>query len=77
MATIIGNPIRSQNGQSLGIAPMITVVAVKAFDGNGTSTYATVLNGLNWIFANRLTYNIRVLNLSFAAKPQSMAHHTL
>ena len=44
---------------------------MKAFDGNGTSSYATVLNGLNWIFANRLTYNIRVLNLSFAAKPQS------
>src|SRR3989440_8025583 len=58
VATIIGNPIRSQNGQSLGIAPMITVVAVKAFDGNGTSTYATVLNGLNWIFANPLTDHI-------------------
>src|SRR5437879_4535854 len=71
VATIIGNTIRSLNGQPLGLAPMVTVVAVKAFDGNGSSTYATVLSGLNWIFNNRATYNIRVLNLSFAAKPQS------
>ena len=26
---------------------------------------------LNWILANRATYNVRVLNLSFGAKPQS------
>ncbi|HJX19542.1 MAG TPA: S8 family peptidase, partial [Steroidobacteraceae bacterium] len=71
VTTIVANPIRSVNGQPLGIAPQVRLVSVKAFDANGTSTYATVLNGLDWIFNNRATYNIRVLNLSFAAKPQS------
>jgi len=71
VTTIVANPIRSANGQPLGIAPGVRLVSVKAFNANGTSTYATVLNGLNWIFANRAAYNIRVLNLSFAAKPQS------
>src|SRR5882757_2152547 len=71
VTTIVANPIRSANGQPLGIAPGVRLVSVKAFDANGTSTYTTVLNGLNWIFANRAAYNIRVLNLSFAAKSQS------
>src|SRR6267154_2418071 len=71
VTTIVANPIRSANGQPLGIAPGARLVSVKAFDANGTSTYTTVLNGLNWIFANRAAYNIRVLNLSFGAKPQS------
>jgi len=30
-----------------------------------------VIAGLNWIVANRQKYNIRVLNLSFGAPPQS------
>src|SRR6266566_2255958 len=71
VTTVVANPIHSANGQPLGIAPGVRLVSVKAFNANGTSTYTTVLNGLNWIFANRAAYNIRVLNVSFAAKPQS------
>ena len=33
--------------------------------------YADVIAGMNWIVANRAKYNIRVLNLSFGAQPQS------
>jgi serine protease AprX len=59
-------------GEPQGIAPMVHLVSVKAFDGTGTGTYASVLNGLNWILANRTTYgNIRVVNMSFGARPQS------
>src|SRR6266699_603848 len=71
VTTVIANPIHSANGQPHGIAPGVRLVSVKAFDANGTSNYTTVLNGLNWIFANRAAYNIRVLNVSFAAKPHS------
>ncbi|MGB8693745.1 MAG: S8 family serine peptidase, partial [Steroidobacteraceae bacterium] len=71
IASIIGSPDISINGEPQGIAPMAKLVSVKAFDVNGSSSYATVLNGLNWILANRATYNIRVLNLSFGAPPQS------
>ena len=44
---------------------------VKAFSATGAATYANVINGLNWILANKAIYNIRVLNMSFGAKPQS------
>src|SRR4029077_8058222 len=71
VTSIIVSPYLTPNGQPMGMAPRAKLVTVKAFDGNGTSSYATVLNGLNWIFTNRAAYNIRVLNLSFAAQPQS------
>ena len=59
-------------GEPEGIAPMVKLVNVGAFDGYGFGTYTTVLNGLNWILQNQKTYgNIRVLNLSFGAPPQS------
>src|SRR6202022_5054514 len=55
----------------LSIAPQANLVAVRAFDGTGSGRYADVIAGLNWIVANRTKYNIRVLNLSFGAPPQS------
>ncbi len=54
-----------------GIAPQANLVVVRAFDGTGGGRYTDVIAGLNWIVANRDRYNIRVLNLSFGAQPQS------
>ena len=71
IASIIGSADTSVDGWFSGIAPMAKLVSVKAFDSNGAATYANVINGLNWILANKANYNIRVLNLSFGAKPRS------
>ncbi|MGB7738399.1 MAG: S8 family peptidase, partial [Steroidobacteraceae bacterium] len=71
VASIIGSPQATLNDQPLGIAPMARLVAVKAFDVNGQGSYANVIRGLDWIRTNKATYNIRVLNLSFGATPQS------
>ncbi len=46
-------------------------MVVRAFDGKGAGRYVDVIAGLNWIVANKAKYNIRVLNLSFGAEPQS------
>ncbi|HWS66301.1 MAG TPA: S8 family serine peptidase, partial [Steroidobacteraceae bacterium] len=59
------------SGSYLSIAPQANLVAVRAFDGTGSGRYADVIAGLNWIVANRTKYNIRVLNLSFGATPES------
>jgi serine protease AprX len=59
------------DGKYLGIAPGASWVAVKAFGADGTGTYANVIRGLNWILANKAAYNIRVVNMSFGAAPQS------
>lgn len=58
-------------GGYFGVAPKANLVIVRAFDGTGAGTYGNVIAGLNWIVANKAKYNIRVLNLSFGATPQS------
>ncbi len=54
-----------------GIAPNADIVAIKAFDQNGRSTYEKVLQSLEYVIENRSLHNIRVLNLSFSALPTS------
>ena len=53
------------------LAPDADVVAVKAFNKFGQGSYADVIRGLEWILDHRVEYDIRVLNLSFSAPPQS------
>ena len=73
VASIILNQSRpiSDPDKYNSIAPAADVVAVKAFGTDGSGTYANVIRGLDWIVANKETYGIRVLNLSFSAPPQS------
>jgi serine protease AprX len=59
------------SGSYLSIAPQANLVIVRAFDGEGAGRYVDVISGLDWIVANRKKYNIRVVNLSFGATPES------
>jgi subtilisin family serine protease len=61
----------TKSGKSFGIAPEANLVIVRAFNAYGGGMYSDVIAGLNWIVTNRAKYNIRVLNLSFGAPPQS------
>ena len=54
-----------------GVSPGINIVSVKAFDENGVGTYRDVIRGIAFVVENKDVYNIRVLNLSFSATPQS------
>ncbi|MGB5391620.1 MAG: S8 family serine peptidase, partial [Thermoanaerobaculia bacterium] len=54
-----------------GVAPGVEVVSVKAFDRDGSGSYADVIRALDWIVTYKDVYGIRVLNLSFSAEPQS------
>ena len=71
LTSIIASSQISDNGNVHGIAPDVNLVNVKAFDVNGASTYADVIRGLDWVVDNKDAYDIRVLNLSFSATPQS------
>ena len=62
---------RRKHGEFNGIAPNADLVVLRAFDEEGKSTYANVIRALDWALSHRDTYNIRVLNLSFSASPQS------
>ena len=59
------------NGIFLGVAPGARLVSVKAFDINGIGAYADIIRGIDWLVANKNTYNIRIINMSFSGTPQS------
>jgi serine protease AprX len=70
-AIIVNSDTSDVSRKTQGIAPWAKLVWVRAFGADGTGTYSNVISGLNWILANKARYNIRVLNLSFGARPQS------
>lgn len=53
-----------------GIAPDAGLVAVKAFDEDGQGDFLDIVRGIQWIVEQREALDIRVLNLSFAARPR-------
>jgi len=52
----------------LGVAPQVNLLVARALDKNGSGTYGQVIAAIDWIVANKSTYNVRVLNLSLYAQ---------
>jgi subtilisin family serine protease len=71
LASIVASSRLDPNGGYNGMAPDAGLVYVKAFDGLGRGSYADVIRGIDWVVSNKGRYKIRVMNLSFAAPPQS------
>lgn len=61
----------SNVGKYNGIAPDVKLVSVRVFDADGRGTYADVIRGVQWAIDNASAYNIRVMNMSLSAMPQS------
>ena len=75
MTSIVAHsgPVLTDNkptGSFQGIAPDVSLVAVKAFDDAGQGEFLDIARGVQWVVDNQERYNIRVLNLSFAALPR-------
>ncbi len=51
-------------GNYTGIAPNANLINLRVLDSKGRSKTSTVLSALNWVFSNRASYNIRVVNVS-------------
>jgi subtilisin family serine protease len=47
-----------------GIAPQSKLVGVKVLNNVGSGTTAQILNGINWLVSNRVTYHITVASMS-------------
>jgi serine protease AprX len=71
VAGLVAGDGASSSAAYTGIAPCAGVVDVRVLDAYGRSSTSTVLRGLQWVLANRVTYGIRVVNLSFGAQPTS------
>jgi serine protease AprX len=54
-------------GARAGIAPAANIVSLKVLNDQGAGYISHVIAALDWVASNRLTYNIRVVNLSVGA----------
>ncbi len=47
-----------------GLAPQSKLVGVKALDNTGSGTSTGLINGINWVIANRVNYHVTVASMS-------------
>ena len=64
VAGIIGGNGKTNSGARIGIAPKVDFIDVKVSNEHGVSLVSDVVEGLQWIYDNHDSYNIRVVNLS-------------
>ncbi|HEV7665103.1 MAG TPA: S8 family peptidase [Chloroflexota bacterium] len=58
---------RDPQGRYIGVAPDARVVSVKISDDAGYTTESDLIRGLQWVYANHGTYNLRAVNLSLSS----------
>jgi serine protease AprX len=67
VAGLIAGNGASSGGAYTGVAPDASLVDVRVIRSDGTSNTGIVLRGMQWVLANRVAYNIKVVNLSLGA----------
>jgi serine protease AprX len=68
---IIASSWEGDDGNWNGIAPDVSLVSVKVLGEEGWGTYESVIQGIEWVIANKDDYSIDIMNLSLVAAPQS------
>ncbi|MBE7435913.1 MAG: S8 family serine peptidase [Anaerolineales bacterium] len=71
---IAGNGAMS-NGEYKGVAPGANLVSLKISDKDGMTYESTVVDALQWVYDNKDTYNIKVVNLSLNSTV-AQSYHT-
>ena len=67
VAGLIGGDGTASAGAYTGVAPGANLVDVRVIGAGGATTVSTLLRGMQWVLANKATYNIRVANMSLGA----------
>jgi serine protease AprX len=68
---IVANSGTGSDNQWNGIAPDVDLVSVRVLNEEGVGSYESTIQGIQWVVANKDVYNIKVMNLSLVALPQS------
>jgi serine protease AprX len=68
VAGIIAGNGTDSSGQKAGSAPDATLVSLKVLDANGAGSISQIIQALDWVYANHVQYNIRVVNMSVGAQ---------
>lgn len=64
VAGIIAGDGRNSQGKYVGIAPKANLINVKYSNDEGCANEEDLINALQWVYDNRATYNIRIVNIS-------------
>ncbi len=68
VASIIWNNFTDSNtGVTLGVAPAADILSVRVLGNDGMGSYATVIQGIQYVVQNRNRYGTQVMNLSISA----------
>ena len=68
VAGIIWNNVQDYyTGAVLGIAPDANVLSVRVLNDDGMGTYEDVIEGIQYVVANKDVFDIRVMNMSLSA----------
>ncbi len=52
------------SGKYIGIAPNANIINLRVLNSQGVGSVSGLLSALDWLMTNRLTYNVRVVNMS-------------
>ncbi|MGI8782512.1 MAG: S8 family serine peptidase [Acidobacteriota bacterium] len=75
VAGIIGGSGSLSSGLHSGVAPGVQFVDVKVISNDGSGLTSNLIRAIDWVIANRSTYNIRVANFSLGHAP--VESHTM
>ena len=70
IAGIIGNAQQGPDGEWNGVAPGVRLVGVRVLNEDGYSNYEKVIQGIQWVVANKDAYNIQIMNLSLVSEAE-------
>lgn len=71
VAGIAASSNQDGSGNYDGVAPDVNLVGVRVLGETGVGTYSSVIQGIDWVVANKDTYSIDIMNLSLVATAQS------
>jgi len=54
-----------------GVAPGVNLVILRIFDSSGETSISVFENAINWVLQNKEVYNIKIVSMSFGAKPEA------
>jgi serine protease AprX len=71
VAGIIAATQLGTDGEWNGVAPGVNLLPIRVLNRQGYGTYEQVIQGINWVVANKDVFGVRVMNLSLVALAQS------
>jgi len=74
VAGVIADDGSFSGGQYMGVAPKVNILGLRVADDYGMSYESDVVAAMQWVYDNKTTYNIRVVNLSLNSSVYQSYH---